>query len=136
MRLIITGVASTAIRPEPTNGAVCSGPTMISVVPVRPGVIRATVGLIGAGEGMREKPAGSFRESCHNPPGSVLSPCLEVLRPVSACQHGRPAFRKRHEMLEYRSSSEEARDATIRPGNQRMFRSSAHGFAERDSPGG
>ena len=34
--LIMTGVASTAIRPEPTNGAVCSGPTTISEWPVRP----------------------------------------------------------------------------------------------------
>src|SRR5215469_12777000 len=41
MRLIITGVAKTAIRPEPTKGAVCSGPTTISAVPVRPGTIRS-----------------------------------------------------------------------------------------------
>src|SRR6186713_1540776 len=37
MTLIITGVANTAMRPEPTRGAVCSGPTTISAVPVRPG---------------------------------------------------------------------------------------------------
>ena len=31
--LIITGVASTAIRPEPTKGAVCSAPTSSCAVP-------------------------------------------------------------------------------------------------------
>src|SRR5689334_21089819 len=41
IRLIITGVARTAIRPDPTKGAVCSGPTTISAVPVRPGTIRS-----------------------------------------------------------------------------------------------
>jgi hypothetical protein len=30
IRLIMTGVASTAMRPEPTNGAVCSGATINS----------------------------------------------------------------------------------------------------------
>jgi len=39
MTLIMTGVASTAIRPDPTKGAVCSGPTTISAVPVSPGTI-------------------------------------------------------------------------------------------------
>lgn len=43
--LIMTGVASTAIRPEPTKGAVCSGPTTSSAVPVRPGLIRARTSL-------------------------------------------------------------------------------------------
>jgi hypothetical protein len=33
MMLIITGVASTAIRPEPTKGAVCSAPTSSCAVP-------------------------------------------------------------------------------------------------------
>src|SRR5262245_14534019 len=37
MRLIITGVASTAMRPEPTRGAVCSGATTSSAAPVSPG---------------------------------------------------------------------------------------------------
>ena len=36
MMLIITGVASTAIRPEPTKGAVCSAPTSSCAVPMRP----------------------------------------------------------------------------------------------------
>ena len=48
-QLIITGVARTAIRPEPTNGAVCSGPTTISAVPARPGVTRARTELTRAG---------------------------------------------------------------------------------------
>ena len=50
--LIITGVASTAIRPEPTKGAVCSGPTTIAEEPVRPGLIRARTSLIRGGEVM------------------------------------------------------------------------------------
>jgi hypothetical protein len=33
MMLIITGVASTAIRPEPTKGAVCSASTSSCAVP-------------------------------------------------------------------------------------------------------
>jgi UbiD family decarboxylase len=37
--LIITGVASTAMRPEPTKEAVCSGPTRSCAVPVRPEVM-------------------------------------------------------------------------------------------------
>ena len=52
MTLIITGVASTAMRPEPTNGAVCSGPTTISAVPVRPGVMRDRTELTRTGEAM------------------------------------------------------------------------------------
>jgi hypothetical protein len=41
----MTGVASTAMRPDPTNGAVCSGATTISAVPVRPGVMLGRVGI-------------------------------------------------------------------------------------------
>jgi hypothetical protein len=52
MMLIMTGVASTAIRPEPTNGAVCSGATTSSDVPRSPGAIWARTGLIRALEGM------------------------------------------------------------------------------------
>src|SRR5262245_18586093 len=37
IRLIITGVASTAIAPDPTRGAVCSGATVSSAAPARPG---------------------------------------------------------------------------------------------------
>jgi hypothetical protein len=37
--LIITGVASTAMRPEPTKEAVCSGPTRSCAVPVSPEVM-------------------------------------------------------------------------------------------------
>src|SRR6185503_4131286 len=47
MTLIMTGVASTAIRPEPTNGAVLSGVTMISAWPVRPAVTRERSGMAG-----------------------------------------------------------------------------------------
>src|SRR6202046_4974423 len=65
-RLIITGVASTSIRPEPTKGAVCSCPTTISVVPARPGLIWARMGLILAGA-----PAGG---------GFVIPPYSAVLR--------------------------------------------------------
>ena len=39
MTLIITGVGSTAMRPEPTKEAVCSGLTKSCAVPVRPEVM-------------------------------------------------------------------------------------------------
>jgi hypothetical protein len=45
--LIITGVASTAMRPEPTNGAVCSGATTMSAEPVRPMRMRERSGIGG-----------------------------------------------------------------------------------------
>ncbi len=50
--LIITGVANTAIRPDPTNGAVCSGPTTISAEPESPGLIRARTELMRGGVAM------------------------------------------------------------------------------------
>ena len=53
IRFIITGVASTAIRPDPTKGAVCSGPTTISAVPVRPGAIRSRNARTLLGEDIR-----------------------------------------------------------------------------------
>ena len=48
MRLISTGVARTAIRPEPTRGAVCSGPTIKLAVPLRPGLSpeRSSIGIL------------------------------------------------------------------------------------------
>ena len=49
IRLIITGVASTAMRPEPTNGAVWSGVTTSLGVPVRPGVMRVRSIMVIAG---------------------------------------------------------------------------------------
>src|SRR5262249_60687207 len=40
MTLIITGVASTGMRPLPTRAVVCSGPTTTSAVPLAPTVTR------------------------------------------------------------------------------------------------
>src|SRR5258705_9991399 len=49
---IITGVASTRMRPLPMRGAVCCSPTTISAIPVRPaGRVRTRGICVGAPEG-------------------------------------------------------------------------------------
>src|SRR5215475_3510389 len=73
--LIITGVASTATRPEPTRGAVCSSPTVISAEPFMPtfSLERSTAGTASPmRRGDRRRAVGVERLDRLEAPGVAL----------------------------------------------------------------
>src|SRR5215467_10981642 len=145
MRLIITGVANTAILPEPTNGAVCSGPTTISAVPVRPGTIRSKKVRAPSGEGIRLYSANSRHRAKRLPSCAMMAmQHPKGLKHVSLCAFGGcfdrvdaggAMFRGRCEAENGNLQIRRGRPETARRG-ARCFHQEVYGESERSARAG